>query len=179
MIETATLARPYANAVFGLARSNDRLPEWSRTLSLLVAVVGTDEGRSLIGSPTLPGAVKARRLIDVVGDVLDDQGRRFVQVLADNKRLDLLPEIALQYETLKAAAEKVFDVQITAAVELSREQMEAYEQALERHFGQAVEVTAKVDAELIGGAIIRAGDTVIDGTVRGRLGRLMDTLARA
>ena len=113
-----------------------------------------------------------------VRDALDDRGRRFVYVLADNKRLDLLPEIAAQFETRKAEAERVLDVEITAAVTLSEAQVNVYTEALRRRFGQQVHVTAGVDAALVGGAVIRAGDTVIDGSVRGRLARLMDALTR-
>ncbi len=179
MAELATLARPYANAVFGLAKSHGRLAPWSRMLALLAATAETDAVRSLIGTPALADEAKAHQLIDVVRDDLDDRCRRFVQVLAANKRLPLLPEIAAQYETLKAEAEKVLDVQIAAAVALSPTQMNAYEKALERRFQQQVNVTATVDEGLLGGAVVRAGDTVIDGSVRGRLGRLVDTLQRA
>ena len=138
MAEIATLARPYANAVFELARSNDRLDKWSRMLGLLSATVQTREAQALIGSPALPSTAKAHRLTDVVRDELDAGGRRFVLVLADNKRLELLPEIAAQFEERKAEAEQVLDVEITAAVALSEAQVQDYVQALERRFNQQV-----------------------------------------
>ena len=179
MAEIATLARPYANAVFELARSNDRLDKWSRMLGLLSATVQTREAQALIGSPALPSTAKAHRLTDVVRDELDAGGRRFVLVLADNKRLELLPEIAAQFEERKAEAEQVLDVEITAAVALSEAQVQDYVQALERRFNQQVNVTAIVEPDLVGGAVVRAGDTVIDGSVRGRLTRLVEALQRA
>ena len=179
MAEIATLARPYANAVFELARSNDRLDKWSRMLGLLSATAQTPEAKALIGSPALPSVAKAHRITDVVGDELDHGGRRFVLVLADNKRLDLLPEIAAQFEERKAQAEQVLDVEITAAVALSEAQVHDYVQALEGRFNQQVNVTAMVEPDLVGGAVVRAGDTVIDGSVRGRLTRLVEALQRA
>ena len=178
MAETATLARPYANAVFDLARSADRLAQWSAMLGLLARTVGTDEVGELIAAPSLNPAAKAHQLIDVVREEIDDRCRRFVHVLADNQRLGLLPEIAAQFEALKAEAEKTLDIEITAAVELTDGQVDAYTQALRRRFDQDVNVSVEVDPGLIGGAVIRAGDTVIDGSVRGRLTRLVDSLQR-
>lgn len=176
MAEIATLARPYANAVFALAKSRDRLDKWSRMLGLLAAAAATDEVRALVGAATISKPVKARMLIDVVGDELDDRGQRFVQVLADNGRLDLLVEVARQYEVRKADAERVLEVEIAAAVELTDEQKQGFAAALRERLDQAVEVTTAVDANLVGGAVIRAGDTVIDGSVRGRLTRLAGAL---
>ena len=99
-------------------------------------------------------------------------------VLADNHRLELLPEIATQFEALKAEAEKTLDVEITAAVELTDRQVDAYTHALRQRFDQDVNVSVDVNPELVGGAVIRAGDTVIDGSVRGRLARLVESLQR-
>lgn len=178
MAEIATLARPYANAVFDLAHSAGRLTEWSPMLALLARAVETDEVKELIAAPSLAPAVKAHQLIDVVREDIDDRCRRFVNVLADNQRLDLLPEIAAQFEALKAEAEKTLDVEITAAVELTDQQVASYAQALRQRFDQDVNVSVDIDPGLVGGAIVRAGDTVIDGSVRGRLTRLVESLQR-
>ena len=178
MAEIATLARPYANAVFDLARSAGRLTEWSPMLGLLARTVETDEVKELVALPSLAPAVKAHRLIDLVREEIDDRCRRFVNVLADNHRLDLLPEIAAQFEALKAEAEKTLDVEITAAVELTDQQVASYAQALRQRFDQDVNVSVDIDPGLVGGAIVRAGDTVIDGSVRGRLTRLVESLQR-
>ena len=179
MAELATLARPYASAAFDLARSNDRLDRWSRMLAMLSAMASTPEAQALIGSPALPSEAKAHGLIDIVRDELDDGGRRFLHVLADNKRLELLPEIAEQFEARKAEAEQVLDVEIATAVELTDAQRKDYAEALERRYSQEVNVTTAVDPGLVGGAVVRAGDTVIDGSVRGRLTRLIEALQRA
>lgn len=178
MAEIATLARPYANAVFDLARSAGRLTEWSPMLALLARAVETDQVRELVATPALAPAVKAHQLIDVVREDIDDRCRRFVNVLADNHRLELLPEIATQFEALKAEAEKTLDVEITAAVELTGQQVDSYTRALRQRFDQDVNVSVDIDPGLVGGAIVRAGDTVIDGSVRGRLTRLVESLQR-
>ena len=178
MAEIATLARPYANAAFALAKQRDELPKWSRMLGLLSVATSTDEVQALINTPALSSEVKAYQLVNVAGEELNLGSRRFVQVLAENGRLDLLGEIASQFEALKANAERTLDVEIAAAVELSASQQAAFARALRQRFDQEVQVEVVVDAELIGGAVVRAGDTVIDGSVRGRLARLVDTLQR-
>lgn len=179
MAEIATLARPYANAAFDLAKAADRLPQWSRMLGVLAVAAKTSEVQALIRLPSLNSEVKAHQLVDLVRDQLDDHGRRFVQVLAANNRLELLPEIAVQFDVRKAEAERVLDVEIVAAVELSSEQEDAYVQALQKRFDQQVQVAVTVDPQLVGGALVRAGDTVIDASVRGRLTRFAAALQRA
>ena len=176
MAETATLARPYANAAFDLAKAADRLPHWSRMLGLLAGAADNEDVQALFAAPELASEVKAHRLIGLLSQELDDRGRRFVHVLAENKRLDLLPEIAAQYEVRKAAAEQVLEVEVTAAVELTDALREAYAEALAARFERNVNVAVTVDPALLGGAVVRAGDTVIDGSVRGRLGRLVHAL---
>ena len=179
MAEVATLARPYASAAFDLAKAADRLPQWSRMLGVLAAATKTNEVQALIRVPSLDSEVKAHQLADLLRDQLDDRGRRFVQVLAANNRLELLPEIAVQFDERKAEAERVLEVEVVAAVELTPEQEEAYTQALQRRFDQQVQVVVTVDPKLVGGALVRAGDTVIDASVRGRLSRLVAALQRA
>ena len=178
MAEIATLARPYANAVFNLARSAGRLTQWSPMLALLARAIATDQVKQLVAAPSLAPAVKAHQLIDIVREDIDDRCRRLVNVLADNHRLELLPEIATQFEALKAEAEKTIDVEITAAVELTDQQVDSYTEALRQRFDQDVNVSVGIDPALVGGAVIRAGDTVIDGSVRGRLTRLVESLQR-
>lgn len=179
MAEIATLARPYANAAFDLAKRQQRLDRWSRMLAVLTSAAQTEELQALIGSPTLADAVKAHRLIEVTREHLDDLGRRFVHVLAENKRLHLLGEIAAAFETRKAEAEQTVDVELTAAVPLHADQIDAYSEALERRFELQVHVNLAVDPHLLGGAVIRAGDTVIDGSLRARLTRLNEALLHA
>lgn len=176
MAETATLARPYANAAFDIAHESGSLDRWSRMLAHLSAASGAPKVREMIASPSLPSEAKAHQLADVMGDELDQAGRRFLMVLADNKRLEVLPEIAEQFEVLKAEAEKTLDVEIISAVELEPGEQDALVGALGRRYSQDIHVTTRVDESLVAGAIIRAGDTVIDGSVRGKLEKLHATL---
>ena len=179
MAELATLARPYASAVFDLARERGQLDRWARLLRLLAAALDVAAMRSLVETPSKADAAKAREFAAVLGDDIDDAGRSFLNVVAANKRLALLPEIQRQFEALKAAAEKTLDVEITAATGLSDAELRQFASVLERRFAQRVDVTARVDAALLGGAVIRAGDTVFDGSVRGKLDKLAESLARA
>lgn len=179
MAELATLARPYANAAFGLAQERGQLERWARLLRLLADALELPALQALVETPSKADAAKAREFAALLGDELDAAGRGFLDVLAANKRLALLPEIQRQFGALKAAAEKTLDVEITAAARLSEAELQQFAAALERRFEQQVDVTARVDAALLGGAVIRAGDTVFDGSVRGKLDKLAESLARA
>jgi F-type H+-transporting ATPase subunit delta len=179
MAEQATLARPYSKAVFELAKSQHRLDAWSRVLELFAAVAAAPAVQQLLDSPELPDAVKAERLIRVCGDDVDDRGRALINLLAANKRLDLIGDLREQFEELKAQEERVLDVEVVSAFPLSDEQSGMLRDALQRKFEREVNLTSRVDTALVGGALIRAGDTVIDGSVRGRLAKLVETLQRA
>ena len=179
MAELATLARPYANAVFDLATERDGLERWSRMLGLAAAASREPAVQALIASPAISDEQKAHTLIDLVREELDDAGRRFLHTLAENKRLPLLPEIGGQFEALKAEAERVLDVEIASAVSLSEDELKRFTDALARRFEREIQVSTVVDANLIGGAVVRAGDTVVDGSVRGKLDKLAESLARA
>ena len=179
MAELATLARPYAGAIFDLARQRRELDRWARTLRLLAEAVRAPAVQTLLQTPAASAARKASELAALLGDELTDAARRFVDVLAENKRLTLLPEIEQRFAALKAVAEKTLDVEITAAAPLSDAQLQQFVNALERRFEQRVQVTAVVDDALLGGAVVRAGDTVFDGSVRGKLDKLAESLDRA
>ncbi|MEM7218361.1 MAG: F0F1 ATP synthase subunit delta [Pseudomonadota bacterium] len=176
MAENATMARPYASAAFDVAKGSQELGRWSRALGFLAAACDQASVRELFESPNFDAPVKAQKLIDVVADELDDRTRRFVQVLASNKRLALLPEISTQFEILRAAEEQQIDVHVTSAQALTPEQELLLSEALYRKFQRKINMTHDVDAELLGGAVIRAGDTVIDGSLSGRLRKLAETV---
>ncbi|MEM7080194.1 MAG: F0F1 ATP synthase subunit delta [Pseudomonadota bacterium] len=176
MAELATIARPYANAVFDLAKQNALLTEWSRMLGVLQATTENDTVKVLLDSPDLPSSAKAFRLANILGDAVDDRGKKFLQALADHDRLALIPEIRSQFETLRAEEEKSLDVEVVSAYPLSDAQSQALRAALNRKYAKDINIEARVDETLIGGAIIRAGDMVIDGSVRGRLNKLTETL---
>lgn len=179
MAELATLARPYGNAVFALAKSASALPRWSRLLSVLGAAAGEAQVQALIESPEIAAQTKAHRLAELCGDDIDPAGRQFLQVLSGNGRLALLGEIQGRFEELKALEERTLDVEVRSAQPLSDVQTETLTAALQRRFDKEVTLSSTVDGDLLGGAVIRAGDMVIDGSVRGRLAKLAETMARA
>jgi F-type H+-transporting ATPase subunit delta len=179
MAELATLARPYANALFDVAKSEQALEPWSRMLAYLAAVAGADKVRQLLDSPDLPNEVKAQRLIDLCGEELSDRAKNTVRLLAQNKRLGIIGEIREQFEVRKAEEEKILEVEVISAYELTNEQSDKLRDALRRKFDREVNLTGRVDPNVLGGAIIRAGDTVIDGSIRGRLDKLAETLQRS
>lgn len=178
MAEIATLARPYANAAFDVAKSDGELDRWSRMLALLAAAAENETVQILLAAPDVEELQKAYRLAEVCGDDLNDRGKRFVQVLAANKRLPLLAEIQAQFEGLRAEEQATLDVAVTSAYPLSDAEFEKLKLALSKRFDREVSMASDVDKSLIGGAIIRAGDTVIDGSVRGRLNKLAETIQR-
>ena len=179
MAELATLARPYGNAVFALAQSASALPRWSRLLGILGAAVGEAQVKALIESPEIAAQTKAHRLAELCGDDIDPAGRQFLQVLSANGRLALLGEIQQRFEELKALEERTLDVEVRSAQPLSDSEAETLKAALQRRFDKEVTLSSAVDGDLLGGAVIRAGDMVIDGSVRGRLAKLAETMARA
>ena len=178
MAELATLARPYAHAVFDIAKAGARFDAWSRALALLAAAVAEPQMRNLLASPQRSSEQKAHALIEICRAELDDRGRRFVHVLARNKRIELLPEIRAIFETLRAEQEKILEVEVISAHELAEGERDALVGSLARRFDREIQLSTKVDANLIGGAVVRAGDTVIDGSVRGKLQKLSEALLR-
>jgi F-type H+-transporting ATPase subunit delta len=172
MAELTTLARPYARAAFETARDSASLSAWSEALGLLAAVSTESAVEALVSSPNLTSSDKSQRLSEVCGDALDTQQKNFVSVLAENGRLALLPEIFELFELFKANQEKTVDVDIETAFELSDAQLAALETSLKKTLARDVALSSNVDKALLGGVFIRAGDTVIDASVRGRLSKL-------
>jgi F-type H+-transporting ATPase subunit delta len=176
MAEKATIARPYARAAFGYAQEHGVLPRWSALLGAAASVVADPRVAGLIGSPHVGSDELVALLAEAAGDAADEHGRNFLRALAANRRLALLPEIAAQYEELRAAAEGVVDVEIVAALPVAAPQEQRLVAALERRLKRQVRVHTRIDASLIGGAIVRAGDLVVDGSLKGRLERLAATV---
>ncbi|MFV2090558.1 MAG: F0F1 ATP synthase subunit delta [Pseudomonadales bacterium] len=179
MAELATLARPYANAAFDIAKDAGELDRWSRMLAVLAAATRDERMQRLLAAPDVEEVQKAFRLSDVCGDELNEPGRKFVQVLARNKRLPLLSEIQALFEVLRAREQLTLDVEVSSAFELSSAEFERLKAALQSRFDKEISMTSTVDVGLIGGAIIRAGDTVIDGSVRGKLAKLAESVQRS
>jgi F-type H+-transporting ATPase subunit delta len=174
--ELTTLARPYAKAAFEVALQSSNLDLWSSMLTVSAAVTADEGVRELLNSSSLSSQQIAESFIGVCGDELDEKGKNFVHLLAENKRLVLLPEISTLFENLKANQEKSVDVEITTAFELSSDVSNKLAQALKDRLQREIKLATSVDQSLIGGAIIRAGDNVIDGSVRGKLSKLAESM---
>ncbi|NBA97034.1 F0F1 ATP synthase subunit delta [Pseudomonas sp. R5(2019)] len=176
MAELTTLARPYAKAAFEHAQAHQQLANWSAMLGLAAAVSEDDTMQRLLKAPRLTSAQKATTFIDVCGDKLNAQAQNFIHVAAENDRLGLLPEISALFDLYKAEREKSVDVDVTSAFALNKEQQDKLAKVLSARLNREVRLQATEDSTLIGGVIIRAGDLVIDGSVRGKLAKLAEAL---
>lgn len=177
MADKTTIARPYAKAAFEEAKAGKHLGPWSASLRAAAAVVQDPRVQNLLGNPAVSTAELAKLVIDLSGSQLDAQGRNFVQTLAENRRLAYLPEISTLFDGLKDEAEGVIDVTVTSAAPLEQGQRETLSAALQRRLKRQVRLHCETDSSLIGGAVLRAGDLVIDGSVRSRLNRIAYELA--
>ncbi|MFT6388909.1 MAG: F-type H+-transporting ATPase subunit delta [Cellvibrionaceae bacterium] len=175
MAELTTLARPYARAAFEFARENKGLDSWSSSLAVAAAVSQDNTVAKLLYSPTLTAKQKAAVLTEICGDKLQEKVKAFIVVLAENKRLGLLGHISNFFESLKAQQEKFSDVQVVSAFELDSSVEKSLADKLKMVFISDVALKIDVDASLIGGVIIRSGDTVIDGSIKGRLNKLAES----
>jgi F-type H+-transporting ATPase subunit delta len=178
MAEIATIARPYANAVFEIAKKRRTIDEWSRELTVMAAVAEQPAIQEVIDSPAFTGLQKSTTLARVCGDDISREGKQFLQVLARNKRLHLLAEICAQFEALRALEQASLDVDVISAYPLDDAEQKRLTDTLARRFEREIRMTSRVDETLLGGVVIRAGDTVIDGSVRGKLEKLSETLQR-
>lgn len=178
MAETSTIARPYAKAAFEHAVAKDALDEWSGMLARVAQIVGDDDMRAqVLGNPKLSSAQKADVVVDVCGDAVNDDLKNFVRLVGQKGRLAALGAIAEQFEVLKAQQEKRVEVEIVSAFPLAEAQEQSLASALAKRLNREISITTQVDKTLLGGVILRAGDTVIDGSVRGRLNRLQEALS--
>jgi F-type H+-transporting ATPase subunit delta len=176
--ERATIARPYAKAAFEYAREANAFAAWSQGLRSAALIVADPSVAPLTKSPQWPAANLVSLITDVAGTKLDAGMQNFVRVLAENRRLLLLPEISAHYEELRAAVENTLDVEVISAVTLSDAQADKLKQALSARLKRTVRMQNSVDSTLLGGAVVRAGDLVIDGSLKGRLERLATDLTR-
>ena len=175
--DSATIARPYARAAFDYARGENALAAWGDVLKASSAALGDERVAALVGNPHVRSAELVTFLLGLVGAADNAHVRNFVHLLADNGRLELLPQIAEQYEALRADVENTVDVTVTSAMPLTAEQSAKLSAALAKRLKRTVRLQQEVDPKLIGGAIVRAGDFVVDGSLRGRVERLGTAVA--
>ena len=175
MSQTLTLARPYARAAYQAARDTGSTGDWSQALAFAARVAADPKVNDLLGDPRLTRADAVKLLSP---DHASETVRNFLGLLAQNGRMKLLPEIAGLFEQYRAEAEQIVRARITSAAPMSEAELGSLTAALKRRFGREVEVETGVDASLIGGAVIDAGDVVIDGSVKGKLARLEAALTQ-
>jgi len=176
MAELATLARPYAQAAFNHARKAGTLSDWSAALRTAADISTDSNFRGLIGNPRLSRERLAELLFDIGGGQFSDEIKRFFGTIIENDRLTLLPEVSSIYDELLNEAENRVDVEVISAYAVKKEQQAMLAQVLEKRLGKSVELRTRIDKTLIGGAIIRIGDEVIDGSLLGGLKQMATQL---
>lgn len=169
MAELATIARPYAEAAFQLARDEHSLAEWSQMLQLAASIIGDERVAQALDNPRLDSGAKESLLLSIGGDRFDERARNFIRVLVEGERVTLLPQIAAMFEALKNDAEATAKATIESAFELDAAQLSELTAALEKRFGRKIETTVTVNPDLIGGARVTVGDSVLDGSVQAKL----------
>lgn len=177
MSSLATLARPYAKAAFELAQAEQALARWEEMLGTASVIVSEESMATLLESPHVSNAQAAKFLMETAGEAFEGRFGDYVSVLATNGRLPLLPHITRQYRHLREAAEERLSVKVVSAVPLDADQAGRMREALARRFECEIELENEVDQAVIGGAVVYAGDQVIDGSLRGRLQKLSNSLA--
>ena len=177
MSDFETAARPYAKALFELASEDGQLEDWNERLQLAGLIASDEQMISMFESPSMLASEQAELFLSVYSAVPDapaasDTFKNLISLLAENGRLASLPSIAVILESLKRESEGKVEVWVTSALELSEKQQQDIERSMAKKLGKEVSITTSIDASLIAGAIIQAGDMVIDGSARGRLDKL-------
>lgn len=175
MSEFVTVARPYAKAAFDFAVEHQGVDRWQDMLAFAAEVTKNEHMAELLSGAIAPETL-AESFIAVCGEQLDDNGQNLIRVMAENGRLKVLPDVLEQFVQLRAASEAIAEVEVTSATALSEEQLSKISAAMEKRLSRKVKLNCKIDKSVMAGVIIRAGDMVIDGSVRGRLDRLADVL---
>ncbi|MCP3671991.1 MAG: F0F1 ATP synthase subunit delta [Gammaproteobacteria bacterium] len=175
-VDATTIARPYAEALFSRAEETNALDLWSESLELLATVAEDPTMATTIADPKFDRADLIKLLQDVCGDKLSSEGQNLVNLLVANGRLTVLPEIAILYEKLKAESQQALKAHVRSAYEFTADQEQQIAEGLKRKLGLNVTITSEQDQELIGGVHIRAGDLVIDGSIKGKIEQLANEL---
>jgi F-type H+-transporting ATPase subunit delta len=172
MAEKTTIARPYAKAAFEEAKADKRLAQWSQILRTAATAVRDPRVHELLGSPSVTAEELAQFVMGLLGPGLDEHAENFFRTLAENRRLAFLPEMSALFDEFKDEEESVVDVTVTSAAPIDGAQQQALSKALERKLKRTVRLHCATDPTLIGGAVLRSGDTVIDGSLLSRLKRI-------
>ncbi|HCQ6451420.1 TPA: F0F1 ATP synthase subunit delta [Klebsiella pneumoniae] len=178
MSEFVTVARPYAKAAFDFAVEHNSVERWQDMLAFAAEVTKNDQMAELLSGALAPETLSEAfiAIIAICGEQLDENGQNLIKVMAENNRLKVLPDVLEQFIHLRAASEAIAEVEVISANQLSDEQLARIVSAMEKRLSRKVKLNCKIDKSVMAGIIIRAGDMVIDGSVRGRLERLADVL---
>ena len=177
MSELTTAARPYAKAVFEIAEATGSLDTWSEQLGLMASIVSADGSASLLESPKASASQKVDMFVEVASGNLNEQSVNLLKSLGENNRFALLPDMSSLYEELKSESQGEVEGELIAAAAVSQEQESAIVTALEKRLGRKVKLVTKINESLLGGAVIRVGDLVIDGSLQGRFQTLKSNLS--
>ncbi|AKH90509.1 F0F1 ATP synthase subunit delta [Edwardsiella tarda] len=175
MSEFITVARPYAKAAFDFAVEHNSLDRWQTMLAFSAEVTRNESVAEMLSGALAPETLAAC-FIKICGDQLDQSGQNFIRVMAENGRLQVIPDVLQQFIALRDAMEATADVEVTSAAPLSQTQLDKISAAMEQRLSRKVKLNCKIDKSVLAGVVIRAGDLVIDGSIRGRLDRLADVL---
>ncbi|MFT4925173.1 MAG: F-type H+-transporting ATPase subunit delta [Phenylobacterium sp.] len=175
MSDMITVARPYAKAAFEIAVVDNSLDNWLEMLIFAAEVVKNQDMKGFLSGSASPDSM-AEVFIQVCGEQLNDKGHNLVKIMAENQRLTVLPAVVDLFTEMYAEHRKEITVDVTSAVELDAEQQDNLSAALEKRLERKIKLNCGVDTSLVGGLVIKAGDIIIDGTIRGKLNRLSDTL---
>ncbi len=178
MTDFTTAARPYANAVYDLAHESSELDSWSDALTNLAAVVNDAQMSKLLDAPESGKSQKGELIIQVLGDKLNEQQQNLVKLMAENGRLKLMPDVLEQFEVARAKAENKVEAEVISAFELSAKQTSELVNTLKNKLGCEVTLTTTIDKSLIGGVVIKAGDIIIDASMKSQLNSLALSLGR-
>lgn len=178
MSEFTTAARPYANAVYNIAHESSELDSWGDALANLASVIVDQQMSDLLDKPELGKQQKAELVIKILGTSLTGNQQNLVRLMAENGRLKLMPDVLSQYEAARAKAENKIEAQVISAFELSTQQIDDLTKTLKIKLGCEITLTATVDESLIGGVVIKAGDTIIDASMKSQLDSLALSLGR-
>ena len=177
MSELTTAARPYARAVFEIAKETNSLADWSDSLSFMGAVASDADVAALLETPKMAKQAGAEAFIKLCDNKLDDKAINLVKTLADNNRIKLFPEISALFEVLKDEEEDSVEAIVQSASRLTKAEEKLITAALKKRLGREVKLKVSIDKALLGGAIIKAGDLVIDGSIQGRLKKMTTAMA--
>lgn len=176
MADTETIARPYARAAFDIAVKQDQLQQWSQMLMVGAIIVDDEKVYARLLNPTLSAAERADMVNNLAGDYFNDDMKHLVYLLAENKRLPLLSDIVTHFERYRLSQQSIIQVKVFAAMEIDEQQRQQLLETLKQRYQCDIEMDVQVRPELIGGLVLHIGDRVIDGSIKGHLGRMHEQL---